>query len=349
LNKRTVLDACYAHNFLDLNQETTTTTTISKAATAMKIYSNFLALCVFQTNVWGTTAFFVQAPKTLHVKALHSSAAPAPTNKKAEMPGEKTWDTMAPPLVIQGGGALRTWPIQSAEIERVLVHLTSIDEHSKEGRLLNALLYMGIGPDNTPMEMTIYSGKGKYRPFKAVIETPGNGSTLFIRNIAPIEFPMNAHVAPAGSEGVVIGSGTATGKALTISKSMYNVSAPRMLQGNNAVMTFPLEASVSSVKVILKTNGRPLNAMIELNQSPNSPKHTVKLHTQNGLDRPFFMVIDTPGAGNVVRIVNTATAAFPLTVSVEPYLVAEPSAGKQSGGSGWNVGGSMDSLPVRQR
>jgi len=43
----------------------------------IKIYSKLLALCVFLTNFWGTTAFFVPASKTQSSVALSSVLAPS--------------------------------------------------------------------------------------------------------------------------------------------------------------------------------------------------------------------------------------------------------------------------------
>ena len=40
------------------------------------------------------------------------------------------------------------------------------------------------------------------------------------------------------------------------------------------------------------------------------------------MDRPFFCVIESPGSGNVVRIVNTATVEFPMTAWVEAYSIS---------------------------
>jgi len=208
------------------------------------------------------------------------------------------------------GGSLKTWSFASPQIQRIHVVLKT------EGRPLDADVSLWQGPDNTPHKMRIYVEDGAARPFSAVIETPRGPNTVQIRNTGQLEFPLDAHVlAEDGS----------APSPLPAAKANDLQSAPLTIQGG-ALRTYPFDPSVESVAVLLKTDGRPLRSRIELLQGPNNNKQVVEVYTEDGLDRPFFMIIETPGSGNVVRVVNSATVEFPLTAWVEPYSIGQAMA-----------------------
>ena len=188
--------------------------------------------------------------------------------------------------ILVQGGSLRTWSYRSPSVEQVQVML------STEGRPLDADIELWHGPDNTPVKMRVYVEDGQLRPFSAVIETPRGPNTIAIRNIGQVEFPLAANVV---AEGVDAPSPECLQSSMTV-------------QGG-ALRTYPFDPTVDSVQVLLKTDGRPLNARIELLQGPNNNKQVIELYTEDGLDRPFFAYLMTPGSGNVVRIVNTASTA----------------------------------------
>jgi len=198
--------------------------------------------------------------------------------------------------ILVQGGSLRTWSYRSPAVEQVQVVL------STEGRPLDADIELWHGPDNTPCKMRVYVENGQLRPFSAVIETPRGPNTVAIRNIGQIEFPIAADVL---ADNVDMPSAECAGSSTTIP--------------GGALRTYPFDPRVDSVEVLLKTDGRPLNARIELLQGPNNNKQVVELYTEDGCDRPFFCILETPGSGNVVRIVNTAPVEFPMTAGVVPH------------------------------
>jgi len=204
-----------------------------------------------------------------------------------------------PETALVQGGSLKTWSFPSSFVDRVQVELTT------DGRPLDADVQLWQGPDNTPCKMRVYSEDGAEHPFHAVIATPersGGDKTVAIRNVAQIEFPLNAYV----SDGEV-------------DFPFADIRETSVIVQGGSVRTFNFDTVVESVEIMLLTDGRPLNARIELIQGPNNNKQVVEIQTEDGLERPFFAVIDTMGSGNVVRVVNTAPIEFPMLASVQPH------------------------------
>ena len=85
----------------------------------------------------------------------------------------------------------------------------------------------------------------------------------------------------------------------------------------------------------LETDGRPLNASIELLQGPNNNRQVIDIFSEDGQKRPFCVIIETPGLGSVVSVINKAEMVFPLTASVEPFLVSDESGRDNSDSMTW--------------
>lgn len=214
----------------------------------------------------------------------------------------KIWDTSKPTTV--QGGSLMTWSFSNPAVEWLHVLLKS------DGRPLDADVELWHGPDNIPQRMRVYVEDALSGTFSAFLGTPRIPTTVAVRNTGQIEFPVTACVGPDFD---------ASADCLAIVQSERS----DRIQGG-ALYTYPFGPNVGSVMVYLETDGRPLNARIEVMQGPNHNKQILDVYTEDGLFRPFMAVIQTPGSGNVVRIVNTAPVEFPMTAVVVPYENAHP-------------------------
>jgi len=292
---------------------------------------NILALCALLPA--STSAFSLQGPAANKVSALNAAndsylgdlgartstrpgSGPAPLATRETggqiakfggsgrpMTNKDSMKEIMAPVKVQGG-TLKTCSFAES-VSRVSVFMKT------DGRPLNANVDLWQGPDNTPQKMSVYLEDGSMRPFRAIVETPGSSNAVAIRNTGHMEFPLSA-----GIECDMAIDDPSPGEILSQN------SDSRTVQGG-AVYTTPFPPAVQSVAICLKSDGRPVNARVELLQGPNNNKQVVEFYCEDGRERPLYMIVDTPGVGNVIRIVNTATVEFPLLATIEPYTIEE--------------------------
>lgn len=273
--------------------------------------------------VQAVAAFVVHEPRTMTGSQLYSSSyfqdgmsrgvesgldRPQPDRysagplSKARIPSSKNiWREESTTLI--QGNTLRTWPLSTSFVDAVQISMAT------EGRPLNANLELWQGPDYTPSSMKVYIEDGNLRPLNAIILTPQASNTIAIYNTGNLEFPFFASVEEKIDPGLAAAS-----------NNPYDWSSPTTVQGG-ALKTFPFDPAVQSVQVMLNTDGRNLKARIELMQGPNNDKQIVEFYSSDGMKRPIYLVIETPGTGNVVRVINQNTVEFPFTAYVGPYEV----------------------------
>jgi len=152
--------------------------------------------------------------------------------------------------------------------------------------------------------MRVFVEEGYYHPFRAVMQTPRGPNTVSVRNMGSnASVPIAATVGPENVD----------------RPSSECLSSFADIEGG-ALRTYHCEPAVDSVQVLIKSDGQPLNARVELLQGRERfIKQAIELYTEDGLDRPCFFVFETPGDDNVVRIVNTARPHdVPVSAAVVP-------------------------------
>ena len=74
-----------------------------------------------------------------------------------------------------------------------------------------------------------------------------------------------------------------------------------IIQGKS-LRTFRVGPYVDSVQVLLRSDGMPVNATVEIIQGPNTNRQGIQLYSDNGADKPVFYILETPGYGSVVEV-----------------------------------------------
>ena len=278
---------------------------------------------------------------------------------------------------IQGGGSVRTWPIDASGVENTQVLL-----RAERGCPLRAQIDVWNGPGHAPMKMAVYCADSQ--PFSCIIPTPARTSlhqSIGIKNSGPMEFPFKALVIPDVDSAMarrereeeeeaqqqqhrshqyqqeqnrynsvnpnnfqVATQSTkpkppASGLGL-FAESLRSLGNLRRIDGSTPVdyvssgggklkneEAFGFGADVDSVQVLIETNGLSCQARIEVTFDDDDDDETiqqvVELSIEDGKERPFFAVLDTPWKRpKTVTVINLDPySAFQITACVEPYTI----------------------------
>jgi len=100
-------------------------------------------------------------------------------------------------------------------------------------------------------------------------------------------------------------------------KNIWETDAPQTIQGAS-LKTWDFNSErLEAVQVLLKTEGRPLKADIELWQGENAPQK-ISVYSENGDTRPLSAFIATPYCGHTaIAVKNSGEGEFPMKACVE--------------------------------
>jgi hypothetical protein len=196
------------------------------------------------------------------------------------------------------GQTRKTWTFGDTSQEDIEVFMTS------SGRPIEANVDLWIGPDWTPYNLKAYSEDGNLRPIQTLVGTRNKIATVEIKNTAPMEFPLNA------------GCNYAVPPLSDVRTKMPETTDGNYIEGG-AIWSLPIKAGMEQVAVLIETDSRQLNAVIEILSGPNNPKQSYKIFTNNGLLNSLYVVFNSVGGeGNTIRIKNIAPVEFPCRVFI---------------------------------
>lgn len=267
--------------------------------TSATIFALFLS-----TLASSTTAF---AP--LKASKITTTLNNIPTGKNAGYTSKTAeWDitNIGPNVSIQGQ-TRNTWSFEDASKEMVQVALQST------GRPINSDIQLWIGPNWTPVTVKVHSEDGKDYPVQTLVGTRNKVANLEIMNTGPYTMPVKAVASYA------------IDPLASARDQITFVSEGRYMEGGS-VYHHSFSSDIDQYQVLLKTEGKQLNAKIELLNGPNNIKMEYEVFTNNGELNSLFVVFECPGEGNAIRVKNLAPMTYPLVVYESASKVREADA-----------------------
>tara|TARA_B100001175_G_scaffold315495_1_gene327154 strand:- start:1894 stop:2646 length:753 start_codon:yes stop_codon:yes gene_type:complete len=115
--------------------------------------------------------------------------------------------------------------------------------------------------------------------------------------------------------------------SLRVATPMMRMNEPisKYIQGNSIRTWSYRSPVVEQVEINLTTEGRPLDADIELWNGPSNSPCKMRVYGENGYMRPFSTVIEMPGGPNTVGIRNIGDIELPMKAYVTAQNIISPS------------------------
>ena len=144
---------------------------------------------------------------------------------------------------------------------------------------------------------------------------------------APAPLGMNNGAAPSVAEKTdYLGATTQAVGAVTQKAKEAKPASEQILVQGGSLRTWSYRSPlVEQVQVVLSTEGRPLDADLELWHGPDNTPCKMRVYVENGQLRPFSAVIETPRGPNTVAIRNIGQIEFPIAANVMADNVVNPS------------------------
>jgi len=190
--------------------------------------------------------------------------------------------------------------------------VVQVSMESPSSRPINSEVNLWLGPDYTPYQLKCHSEDGKTFPIQALVGTKKYAVNVEVKNVGPFTHPLSTAcsyaIAPLSDA----------------PKEIQNEEGTYIEGGAIRIQPFPPE--VDQLQVLLKTNGKQLKAKIELLNGPNNVKQEYEVYASNGDATSLFIVFETPGAGNSIRVKNQASLEYPLDMFYKPSKTVLPGA-----------------------